>query len=290
MKFNKYSFPHPILGVGDDINGNATAVITIKETSNESAFRFHPKFEIENPDIESFIASRSAEYYCEVTCSATLFRNVFTSESPQFEFDIPKDFLRGTVDLLFLVVATKDIPSYANSAAHPEFAGLMSDLEKGDVLACPGMTRFLADVSFKKLKAASTFLEVVEGSSQSGPFKVILQNPKILIQLSRADYAKYTVPAIGRSLELASTFQSSIAFPALLSALYQLNGPDAEFLSEHPWAQALQWRLDNDPELVGNSLESENIPEIAQLILGSPVERLLDDLKRTFDLPDEEEM
>lgn len=290
MKFSKYAFPHPILGPGDDIDGNATAVITIDETSDEFEFRFHPKFKIENPDIESLIASGSAEYYCEVTCSATLFRNVFTSESPEFEFQVPKNFLRGTVDLLFLVVATKEIPSYANSAAHPEFTGLLSDLEKGDVLACPGTTRFLADVSFKKLKAASTFLEVVEGSFDSGPFKVILQNPKILIQLSRADYAKYTVPAIGRSVELASTFQSSIAFPALLCALHQLNGPDAEFLSEQPWAQALQWRLENDRELAGKPLESENIPEIAQLILGSPVERLLDDLKRTFHLPDEEEI
>ena len=151
--------------------------------------------------------------------------------------------MRGKVEFLCLVVTTEPIENYVNADAHPELAGITTDLDKGDVLAYLGETDFPAGIAFDKLKAASTFMEIVEGEKESGAFDVVLDDPKILIRLPKKDYAAYTKPAIGQNAELASVFQCSVALPALVYALQQLADERTDDYSEKAWAMAIDWRL-----------------------------------------------
>jgi len=278
MRFDKYSFPHPVFGLGDDISGESPSAEVNVNDDADNEFVVTVSYSLSNADIERMIAEGKAAYYCEITCSATLFREVVQSQDVVRVFTLPRDLVRGKVEFLCLVVTTESIDDYLNADTHPELAGIATSLDCGDVLAYLGETDFIADIAFDKLRAASTFMEIVEGDNDTGPFEVILDDPKIQIRLSKADYAVYTQPAIGQNLRLASLFQSSVAMPALVYAIQQLSNGRADDYREKAWAQAIDWRIQNQLAGLGLTLDSESALRIAQLLLGAPVERLLTDL------------
>lgn len=291
MRFDNYVFPHPVLGLNDDIEGTPTAKVDVSNDEADNRFVVSINYSIQNPDIEQLILEKQACFYCEITCSATLYRQVVTGFDPIQIFMIDKDAVRGKIDFLLLAVASEPIMAYQNTRVHPELAGLATDLEKGDVLGYILETDFIADIAFRKLKAAGSFMEIVSGDKESGNFDVVLDHPKVLIRLPKEDYAKYVRPEIGRNSELASVFQSSVALPALVHALQQITQQSGkDDYRDKPWAKTVQWRIENELSALGVVLEDEYVIDIAQHLLGSPVERLLSDLERsqTVTVEDEE--
>ncbi len=278
MRFDYYSFPHPILGREDDITGLAQSKLEIGNDGAENSFVFTVVHAIDNPDIQSLIDEGKAEYFTEVSCSSTLFRQSVSSHDPLQIFTIKKSALRGKVEFLFLVVASVAVPNYENSAAHAELTGLASDLDKGDVLAFLGQATFIADIEFKKMKASASFMEIAEGEQEKGDFEVELDHPKILIRLSKEDYGVYTRPDVGQNPQHASLFQSAVALPSLVYALQQISPTaDKDDYKDKPWARTLLSRIENEIEKEGVTFDDESVMKIAQMLLGFPFERLLRD-------------
>lgn len=281
MRFDTYSFPHPVLGRGDDIDGDPDFTAEIEDEDDEK-FVVSLQYRVDNHDIECLIAEGKATFLCEISCSATLFRTVVTGGDYKQVFYINKNYVRDNVEFLFLVVAVEPILGYANSKTHPELAGIQSDIDIGDVLAFLGAQGFEAGIAFKNIKAASTILEIVEGAQTSGNFEVLLDSAKIQVRLPKDDYARYSMPEIARNSQLASIFHSSIALPTLVYALQQHDEH-----ADRSWARAVLWRVENELEAKGMSLEPEKHLEIAQELLGAPVGRMLSDisslLSRSYD-------
>ena len=79
-------------------------------------------------------------------------------------------------------------------------------------------------------------------------------------------------------------FHSSIVLNALLIALYNL-----EEHKDYLWADVIKYRLDNEPQFKNLSVEEkENVPEIAQKLLGNPFERLISGLINIVETQNEE--
>lgn len=278
MKFKGYSFPHPVLGLGDDIKGNKPVVnLKYDEDKDEENYLLTIEYELDNSDLEKLLDEKKAVFLCEINCTGTLYRKSETCASPIQIVAIPKDGVRDKVELLFLLVSAEPISDYANSEVHDDFTGYKFDIEKGDVLAYFGESSFIAGIAYQKLKAVSSFMEIIKGENESGDFNIILESQKIQIQLSKKDYEKYCDRRIGSSSENASIIHSSIVLPALIHALYQLNKKDSD-VKEFAWAKIIEFRLESDENLKSISLEDNNIPKIAQKLLGLPAKRLLDDL------------
>lgn len=279
MKFNNgYVFPHPVLGINDDVIGSASAAVTIDENSDPDNYILALQYQLDNADIRKLLEEKKAELVCELSCTATLYRASKFGFSLSQTIILPKNAVREEVEMLFLMVTREDLPQYINSGAHPDFVGYHFDLQKGDVLAYFGETRFIAGIAWQKLKAVSSFMEITEGEIDEGNFNLILEKSKIQIQLSRSDYNKYREPAIVNNKEFASTFHTGIVLPALIHALYKLFGPSGDDISETAWAKIIRFRLDNEEGLRGIIPDVDNILKIAQYLLGLPVGRLLTDL------------
>jgi hypothetical protein len=277
MKFNGYSFPHPVLGLNDDIEGSASVEkLEYDEITDEDNYILTIIYKLDNPDFLQMLAENKAQFVCELSCTATLFRKTELSDSLIQKITIPKNFVRETVELLFLLISTDSISNYSNSKIHQDFAGYTFDIDKGDVLAFLGEGKFIAGIAYKKLQAVSSFLEIDKRSDDETDMNIILDNPKVLIQLSKKDYEKYCEPRIGRSTKYASIFHSSVVLPALIHALYQLIRN--EDLEEQHWAKIIISRIQNDPSLNGLQLEEDNVLKIVQLLIGLPINRLLEDL------------
>lgn len=272
MRFNDISFPHPVLGIGDAINSNIELVAT-EIKSSADVYEISIKLKQDNVDLVNLLAIGKAEYLCEVTCTNTLFRKSITSDSNEIEFLVSKKAVKGRVEFLCLLVAKENIKEYSNSESHSDYNGYSFDLGVGDILAYFGEFSFNADIIYEKLKAVSSFMEIVENSDLTYT-NIDLKKSKIQVELPSEAYKLFQSDSISREPKFSPVFHSSIVLNALLTALYNF-----EEHRDYLWAQVIDYRLKNDRQLKNISIEEkENIPEIAQRLLGNPFNRLLEGL------------
>ncbi|WP_410220972.1 hypothetical protein [Pedobacter sp.] len=282
MKFNDVSFPHPVLGLNDSINGNIE-LQNPEINSLQDIYKIIIKLHFNNDDLKKILGEGKAEYYCEVTCTNTLYRQVFLSDSSKIEIEIPKKEVKGRVEFTCLLVAKKDIEAYFNTDAHLDYQGHFFDLERGDILAYFGEFSFNADIKYEKLKAVSSFMEVV-GNEDLTYTNIDLKKNKIEIQLPSDSYNIFSNDIISQEERFAAVFHSSLVLNALLTALYNF-----EDHKDYLWAKVIEYRLKNEPAFKTLSIdEKENIPEIAQRLLGNPFTRLLDGLNVILESSQEE--
>lgn len=281
MNFNGFSFPHPILGLGDEITGLAQVDdIIYDEVTDSENYNLTINYNLDNPDIINLINNQKAAFFCELTCSSTVYRQAELSFNPIQQIKVAKDAVRGKVDMLFLVLANSSISNYTNSQVHADYNGFQFAIDQGDILAYCGEGDFIAGIVYEKLRAVSSFMEVMQGEHSIGELDIILESNKIQVLLSKTDFELYSDARVGKNLKYASTFHSSIALPALIHALYQLKlGSNKDELKERPWAQIIEHRIQNDPLFNSIQLEEDNIIKIAQILLGLPLSRLLADLQ-----------
>lgn len=283
MNFNSASFPHPILSVyNDDVKSKVALSPVPAITSNVDAYSVIVNCEHDNADLIALVNSGQAEYFCEATCSNTLYREIVTSRSNEIKLEIPKKNVKGKVFFTCALVAKSPIANYQNSKSHPDYNGYSFDIETGDVLAFFGEFNFNADINYEKLKAVSSFMEVVENKDDKAIYtNVDLNKSKIEVQLPSEDYKLFANDSISKEPKFAPIFHSSIVLNALLIALYNFE----THKGKTTWANAIEYRL-NKKEFESISIkDKENIPEIAQRLLGNPFRRLISELQVIVESP-----
>lgn len=277
MNFNNVSFPHPVLSiVTDDIKSNIKLNPVPVITSSVDNYSITVNCEHDNDGLAALINAGEAEFLCEATCSNTLYREIFTNSNSEIKFEIPKKQVKGKVFFTCVLVAKSPIANYQNSKSHPDYNGYSFDIDNGDVLAFFGEFNFNADINYEKLKAVSSFMEVVENKDQNAIYtNVDLNKSKIEVQLPSEDYKLFASDSISKEPKFAPVFHSSIVLNALLMALYSF-----ESHKESLWAKVIDYRLKNEKLFANISIEDkENIPEIAQRLLGNPFRRLISELQ-----------
>ena len=282
MNINNITFPHPVLGIGDSISSRIE-LQSPEIKSNADFYEVTIHVSHDNSELQNLVSTGNAEYMCEVTCTNTLFRKIFTNNIKTITFEIPKKAVKGKVEFTCLLIAKEDIAGYSNVNAHPDYSGYTFDIDKGDILAYFGEFSFNADIQYEKLKAVSSFMEIVENETEK--FTIIdLKKNKIEIQLPSESYKMFSNDAISQEEKFVSIFHSSIVLNALLIALYNL-----EEHKDYLWAEVIKYRLENESQFKNLSIEDkENVPEIAQKLLGNPFERLINGLNNIVETQNEE--
>ncbi len=279
MKFSNISFPHPVLGISDTIQGEID--FTDHVLSEKGSYKIKFVLKQNNNDLSQLLQEGRAEYFCEVTCTNTLYRKIFTSSDNSISFELPKKQVKGKVEFTCLLISKTAIPNYVNSDAHTDYDGFNFDIEKGDVLAFFGKSSFNADIKYERLKAVSQIL-VVKPTKDFDIVNVHLEEPKITVEIPEADYEKFA-SNYSDDEKYIPVFHSSIVLNALLVALYSIKKYKDKF-----WAEAIMYRIENEKDTFQNLSIDEpvNIPEIAQRLLGNPLSRLLtgiDNLEEQFE-------
>ena len=163
MNFNNISFPHPVLGVANEVSSEIKRIekddISINPKSH--SYEIRVKLSFDDEVLRQLIQDDKAEFICEATCSNTLYRKIIRSEKPKIEFEILRKQVKGRIDFLCLLVAKENIESYSNTNFHSDYNGFSFEVEQGEVLAYFGDFYFNADIKYEKLKAVSSFMEIV---------------------------------------------------------------------------------------------------------------------------------
>jgi hypothetical protein len=272
MKLNNLIFPHPVLGLSDDIIG--TCQLKEDPTIHITDDSYQIEFEVEhdNGTISDLVKLDKAIYCCEVLCSGTLYREIFYSNKLQFELTIPRTTLRNRVDFQTYCLATKEILHYNNPAFHVDFNGFTFDIEKSDLLAVFGAFTFNADIEYHKLQAASSFMQIVPNGPGKEFTEYVLDDSKIQIKLPEESYEKYRF--FGKNKEFAPIIHASLVQNALTIALFNFK----EHLDRgNVWALSIKHRLENEIELNNGSIQIDmvKVPDLVQKLLGNPNDRMI---------------
>lgn len=274
MRFDNYQFPHPVLtNFTDDVNGDPSFEEEINESKD--CYSVEIAYNTNNQLLDDYLNNNMAEIICEFNCSGTVYRDSVTANNNTVSFEIRKEDVRGKVSFSNYLVAKKDIIGYSNPNAHSDYNGFTFNIETGDVLVYFGDFSFNAAINYKKLKAVSSFLKIEERSKiQLAEFDI--DDDRIIVKLPEKDYSIYKKQPIAKNEDFAPVFHSSIVFSALIYALQNIDRYEGKM-----WADVIYTRLKED-EFKGLSLDNESgdIIKIAQILLGNPINRLLNGLDK----------
>lgn len=278
MKVNTKSYPHPVLGNGNDLGGIFSVEFTYELGRDTVVLK--PIFTLSNMAIDELLRKNKASFTVEVQCPSTFFRKSYICSTSDGEIVIPAKMLREQVTAGFYICATQDIKGYKPSDPHPDYENAVFDIESGDVVAVGGKASFIAEKSFDPLRPpVSSFMSIMEGSQHEGPMEIDYEADKITIVLSKADWKTYL--EVRGQKPIQGILHSAIVLPTLVDAVHKLQTSGAEY--EHT-----NWFGRLNAILEAKRLQDKDPFEAAQRMLDNPVARSFRGMERLINSNDDE--
>ncbi|WP_415895286.1 hypothetical protein ACMXYQ_16005 [Neptuniibacter sp. PT34_22] len=266
------SYPHPVLGNGDDIVSveELHLPIVVCNIFDEAINLSIKGLETRHKQIDALVKSGDAAWLIRVSCPRTYYRESFSCADVdwQHKFEGP-DFV-GKVKIEISVVAKKRIEGYSPDDMHSDYEGARFDINAGELIAIVPSYSFIADKDFDALKApVSSLVKIEEGVDDVGPFKCSYEDDLIIVALSKTDWSEY---AAIRD-RVPTTLHTSIVLPVLVGALVYLdkNGTGST------WSDRLE-------EIVSRlELSLDDPLKTAQEILSNPLQRAFAEVNKELD-------
>ena len=270
MKYDNRDYPHPVLGIGDDVKGTFVCNLTVK--SDQQYTSLNPVLTLQNAELEKLLLTGKASMVMHLYCRGTMFRCNWKISDPLSDvIKIPTDNLAGETEVDFFICAAEYLENYKNPDANTVFTNTSFEIHKGYILAYGGKGKFYANKSPEKLKAVSSFMRIKSGDSETGSFKLDYDdNNFITIIVSKKDYEIYY--SLKSNREYWDILHASLVFPSLLEAAYFISDENSGS-SEY---EGYQWYKIFD-KLLANA-NGNSLLEKVQHILDLPLNRALLDL------------
>ena len=138
MRKLSQGYPHPVLGIDNDILGDFNVRVEINYQEIEKVLAITLSYELINSDLESPVHANKAEFVATVYCPSTM--TTWTTNTASIF--VPKDALRDKFVLSAVIVANDRIVEYSSDTFADIFEGLSFTVEKGGVLADGGQQSF----------------------------------------------------------------------------------------------------------------------------------------------------
>ena len=244
MKYNNRAYPHPVLGIENNIND--TFDINIKVSTDSGKICINVTYNLSNTELNKIIKARKASFCTQLYCKGTLYRETFeTFKSIHKTIEIESTRLHDLVEVDFFICACEEIPDYTNSSFNDDYKGYSFAIEKGDILAYGGKGNFYAKKSPEELKSVSAFMNIDTDDKKKVPMYNNYDSDKITIMLSKEDYELYQI-IVKEKLSI-DTLHSSIVLPALSEAVrfHKFDEESAEY-SDKKWHILLERLIDEN--------------------------------------------
>ena len=134
-----FSFPHPVLGLDDDIDGEFNCEMEVERNDSEKKIRFHNiKYEITNDYIKSLVDNGEASILIKLYCSSTFKTWSIRDPGASASFELDENELCNKVDIQCYVIAINDLMNYQDTSFHTDYAGCIFSVAENDVIAVTG--------------------------------------------------------------------------------------------------------------------------------------------------------
>lgn len=212
-----FSFPHPVLGLGDDLSGGfETRMEVVRDAASRSICFRNIDYRISNDYISGLVAKGFAQYAIKVYCSSTLRTWTFHDPDPQGGFCIDENELHGSAEIQVFVVASQNITAYNDASFNSNFAGHSFNVQAKEVLAIAGKLTLPIEKTDEKrgLGNIFAFFEQEEGKPMRFSFdqdKIHIYYPKqnvipnaVFHTKPWTAYSIFIVPALTEAFRLLS--------------------------------------------------------------------------------------
>lgn len=265
---SEISFPHPVLGNGDDVSVSQIDGELTYHASAEAVELHVTGLVSGNPSLDEAVRAGNATWLVRVQCARTYFRRLWSQPGPTATIRIRGADLEGTVEVEARACSARSLPWQPNGM-HPDYGDRSFDLDPGEVLALGPTWRFHVEKQFDPLKAPlKSWMRIVEGEHAEGPFQVTFDDDFVTIRLSKNDWGQY--PAIRD--RAPTVLHAGVVLPVLMQALLELRNDDGVMWKARLRAVLDAHRLDPDAPLT-----------TAQALLEAPLARCLRELNLKLD-------
>lgn len=264
MRLSSRSYPHPVVGNRDDVPGAAFQA-AVEMTTDKEAIYLDVTVNCSSETINDLIKKKDAQFVMHVECSNTLYRKAFEFQDGNYRAQISSDNLNDAVEVNVFARATRALAGYRVDAANLDYGNTTFEIDKGDILAVGEGHLFYLDAPFDALSPIGSIMQI-QPSHEDGdrPMQVEYGGPKIVIYLSKKDFADYNLL---KNMEISVALTTTIVLPVLIEAINQVKTSDDDDLR---WVRALKRRI----ESMQLKLDDDSF-ELAQKILELPVKRTL---------------
>jgi hypothetical protein len=268
MRLSARSYPHPVLGNRDDVPGAAFQAALEMSADKESVY-VTADVTCSCGVLNALLAAGRVALVLHLECSNTLFRRAYQFRDSQYRISVPADQLNDAVEVNVVARATDRIPDYRIPEAHPDYAGTVFDIHRGEILAVAEGQVFHIESSYDSLSRIGSIMQINESSKVGEvPMEPMFDGPKVVILLSKNDFADYKTLKLHEGLRGALT--TAIVLPVLVEALRILKEEGAGVDDSRRWVRALARRV----ESLGLSYDEQPLI-VAQELLELPVKRAL---------------
>lgn len=263
------SFPHPVVGIGDDVKGELRCNVPDFDFGVDTTTLYINGLEITNPTISGLVRDKVAAFTLRVSCGATYYRESFQTHDARSQISLPAAKLMGDVELQVRVCALKKIEGYRPEGLHPDYGERSFTVQTGDVLAVGDDFTVRADKQFDPLAAdIPSIMRIVRGARDKGPFGVNFDTDQILIELSAEDHDLYGLA----SNVTPEVLHAALVLPVLCEAITRVRRRSAE----DDMMTGLNWFRRLDTMLQARRIDEDESPMLAaQKLLEMPLTRAL---------------
>lgn len=269
MATSDISFPHPVLGNGDDISIGEISPQVSYEISDEAITLTLYGLTSGHHRVDQMVQDGDATWHVRIQCSRTYMRESFATNKQTLELRLRGEDYEGFVDVEVSVVAQKEIVDYRPEGIHEDYEDEKFLLRSGDVIGVGPTFRFLVDKVYDPLKApVSSLVRITEGEHPDGPFTVTYDDDLIVVSLSKSDWHEYA----GVRDRVPTVVHSAIVLPALAEAIRTINQH-----TDTLWGGRLKDLLQ------ANNIDQSAPLAAAQEVLASPITRTFNEVNATLD-------
>lgn len=151
-----YSYPHPVLGVEDDIAGEFNVTLQITRNSLQRKLVFcNIATNIINEYVKDLVGSGAAGILIKVYCASTF--KTWTIVDPGESFELDENDLINKAEVQMYIVAKKEITDYQDGSFHSQFGETPFSVGTHEVLAVSGKVTLPIEKQHEKLGLGNIF-------------------------------------------------------------------------------------------------------------------------------------
>jgi hypothetical protein len=258
------SYPIPVLGNGDDVDGVLPVFDLEMHTSGTTGeLRLAPvPLVTGNPGLDQLVSEERAGWFLRLHCARSYYRREarLSPSSPLLRFST--DEVEGSIVADLFVVALTALPGYRPSGLHDDYGESSFEVAEGEVLAIMGRFEFSVEPRFDPMRAdPRSFIQFEKAVGEpEGPFRIDTGGDVIVVYVPEREWELVNETMV----EAPELLHIVLAYPALIAGISQLlqDAPDTR-----RWASRLAAMLR------ARQLSREDPYGAAQSLLANPLAR-----------------
>lgn len=255
-------YPHPVLGISNDIAGHIQLEIEAERNPEKRSISFKIiQFEIVNDFFKELISKEKASVLFKVYCSSTF--KTFNFLNVKDNFEINENEVYNKVEIEPYIISNQINTEYFDSTFNNEFDNQIFEVNKYDVIGLLGKVIVPIDKKYEKMGLGNLFV-FEPNEDETKPLSFDLTLDKIHIKYPPTKDGEHPPNAMFH--KNAWTSFNIYIIPALTEAFRILQDPiKADDVSGLEWSQVLNDLLpsreqSSDPFICAQLILTKEIP------------------------------